>query len=668
MVKCKKQANLFFAPDKINNSIDKTKYFFSFTPMNYKYKKLSFKNATDISTIRYICIVFLAFICSCTTNKKEMNTENYPINNHSFGNSSEVKIEHIHLNLDVNFDKQQLKGYAKLSINNFSESSKLVLDHKQLTIEKVLDDHNKEIPFQLGAEDKNLGSPLVIDISPETKAVTIYYHTSKNAEAIQWLSPAQTADKENPFLFTQSQAILARTWVPLMDEPSTRFTYSADISCPPHLMALMSASNPESLSKDGKYHFEMPQPIPSYLLALAVGNVTYHKLGENSGVYAEPAMMEKSIYEFQDLDTMIKSAESLYGPYAWGKYDLLVLPASFPFGGMENPRLTFVTPTIITGDRSLVALVAHELAHSWSGNLVTNETWEDFWLNEGFTVYFEQRIMEEIFGVDYANMETENGYRELLEEIETISKENPNDTKLKLDLDGRDPDAGMTSIAYEKGRFLLTLIEHTVGREKWDSFLMQYFKDHAFKTMNTDKFINYINTNLLNSNPEWENIIQMEKWIFEPGLPENCPKISSNLLNEVRLQIATFETTQNPSDIKGDTWSTHQWLYFLRNCNKSKIQKNMSSLDSTFKLTHSTNSEILCDWFKHGIEANYKENNFDEQLSHFLESVGRRKFLEPLYIRLAKHNLTYGKEIFERSKDGYHSVASNTIQEILYKK
>jgi hypothetical protein len=273
--------------------------------------------------------------------------------------------------------------------------------------------------------------------------------------------------------------------------------------------------------------------------------------------------------------------------------------------------------------------------------------------------------MEKIFGAEYANMETENGYQELLEEIKEISKENPDDTKLKLNLDGRNPDDGMTSIAYEKGRFLLTRIEYTVGRERWDSFLNMYFKDNAFKTMNTTKFIEYINTNLFNENPEWAKIVNLEKWIYEPGLPANCPVISSTLLDLVRNEMKIFELEEDVSKINAENWTTHQWLYFLRNSNKIVIQRNISELDNRFQFTNSTNSEILCDWFKHGIECNYKGNDFDSNLESFLMRVGRRKFLDPLYTRLAVHNKDWAIKVFTNAKNGYHSVASNTIEEIL---
>ncbi|MBL0317256.1 MAG: hypothetical protein IPP69_16430 [Flavobacteriales bacterium] len=300
--------------------------------------------------------------------------------------------------------------------------------------------------------------------------VEIDYKTSPDAEALLWV------EGEKPFLFTQSQAILARTWVPCQDSPGVRITYNADVTVPSDLMALMSAENPQQKSSDGKYHFKMDQPIPSYLMALAVGDVVFREIGPRTGVYAIPSLADAAANEFSDMQKMVDEAEKLYGSYVWGRYDLLILPPAFPFGGMENPKLTFATPTIIAGDKSLVSLVAHELAHSWSGNLVTNSTWDDFWLNEGFTVYFEQRIMEAVYGRERSEMLATLSRQDLDATIADIStSEHPEDSKLKLALEGRSPDDGMTDIAYNKGYFFLRLIEETVGRERFDKFLKVFY-------------------------------------------------------------------------------------------------------------------------------------------------------------------------------------------------
>jgi hypothetical protein len=426
----------------------------------------------------------------------------------------------------------------------------------------------------------------------------------------------------------------------------------------------MSAENSTSKNKNGIYTFKMDQPISSYLLALTVGDLEFASTGRNSGVYAEPAMLEKSVWELNTMQSMIDSAEQLYGPYAWDRYDVVILPPSFPFGGMENPRLTFATPTIIAGDRSLVALIAHELAHSWSGNLVTNETWNDFWLNEGFTVYFEQRIMEKIFGKSYEEMLTKLGMGELEATIEKLQNEgNYDDTHLYLDLDGRNPDDGLTDVAYEKGRFFLQKVESVVGRKRFDSFLKNYFTENKFKPMNTERFIAELNNHLLS--PEEEQAINIDAWVYGPGLPDNALVPYSEELDRVEGVIAEYNNNRiKAKDIDITGYTTHHWLYFLRGL-KGLDSTKMLELDQNFKFTQTGNSEIACDWFKHCIDNQY-EIAFPA-LSDFLIRVGRRKFLTPLYSRLAKtpHNKAWAIEVYQTARKGYHSVSYNTIDEVL---
>ncbi len=584
--------------------------------------------------------------------------------NHSFSNYDSITLKHIHLDLAVDFDHKKLSGKAIISIDNHSGTPYLILDTKQLHIEKVLLEDKVETAFSLGQEQTHLGEALVIAIEKNTKQVAVYYHTSPEAEALMWLSAEQTAGKKYPFLFTQSQAILARTWVPCMDAPAVRFTYSADITCDTAYLPLMSAQNNFEKNKAGKYHFEMPQPIPSYLLALAVGHLEFQSLGENCGVFAEPEMLEKSAYEFVDLPKMIAGASELYGEYAWGRYDVLVLPPSFPFGGMENPRITFATPTIIAGDRSLVSLIAHELAHSWSGNLVTNQTWDDFWLNEGFTVYFEERIMEKLYGKPYADMLSGLSLGELKVTVDDLMTSAPGDTKLKLNLAGRNPDDGVTDIAYVKGCMFLKMIEAQVGRPAWDEFVKAYFNHFKFQTVTTDNFIAYLKANLMAKHPKAH--INYEEWIFNIGLPKNCPEVNSTELNRVAAMAADFNAKHAIKKIDTAGFTTHHWLYLLRNLNADSIKNDMGVLDSAFNLTASTNAEIQCDWYVLCIKNNYQTAY--PAIENYLSHVGRRKFLKPVYDNLAKtpEGLILGKQIFEKVKDSYHAVSRNTIAGILH--
>ena len=615
-----------------------------------------------MSKYLFIALTLIITFLGCTKNQKNDNFLNKDA--HSYANFNDVRIKHLKLDLRVDFSEKTLDGKVDISIENYTKAKQLILDSKDLTIHKVLLEDSIETSFSLGEKSEVFGQPLTVEVEPSTKVVSVYYTTSPDAEALQWLTPEQTLGKVHPFLFSQSQAILARSWVPCQDGPGVKFTYEATIKTDSNLIALMSAENGTTKNENGVYTFKMDQPISSYLLALTVGDLAFASTGRNSGVYAEPAMLEKSVWELNSMQSMIDSAEQLYGPYAWKRYDVVILPPSFPFGGMENPRLTFATPTIIAGDRSLVALIAHELAHSWSGNLVTNETWNDFWLNEGFTVYFEQRIMEKIFGKPYEEMLTKLGMGELEATLKNLINEgNSEDTHLYLDLDGRNPDDGLTDVAYEKGRFFLQKLESVVGRERFDLFLKNYFEENKFKPMNTERFIANLNEHLLT--PEEEQAVNINAWVYGPGLPDNALIPYSEELDRVESSIAQFNNNQIKAeeiDISG--YTTHHWLYFLRGL-KNLDSIKMHELDQNFNFTQTGNSEIACDWFKHCIDHQYEEAF--PALNDFLIRVGRRKFLTPLYMRLAKspQNKAWAKEVYQTARNGYHSVSYNTIDEVL---
>ncbi|HWM95326.1 MAG TPA: M1 family metallopeptidase [Thermoanaerobaculia bacterium] len=583
---------------------------------------------------------------------------------HSFSHPDEVAVDHLKLDLNVDFAQKQLAGRASLRLDNRSGADRLWLDTRDLTINKVTLDDGAETQFKLGEPVEFLGRPLEIQIQPTTKWVHVDYTTSPEAAALQWLEPEQTASGARPFLLTQSQAILARTWVPIQDTPGVRMTYEATVRVPKDLLAVMSAENPTKKNADGVYQFKMPQRIPSYLLALAVGELEFRPLGNRAGVYAEPTVVEAAAWELADTPKMIDAAEKLYGPYRWGRYDILILPPSFPFGGMENPRLTFATPTILARDRSLVSLVAHELAHSWSGNQVTNATWNDFWLNEGFTTYVESRIMESLFGKEYADMLTVLGRQELGGTIEELGAESA-DTHLFLTLAGRDPDAGMNDIAYEKGKLFLRTLEQAVGREKFDRFLRTYFDTFAFQSMDTRRFLDYLKQNLFGGSEEKMKELQVEQWVFGPGVPANAPQLRSAAFDKVDQAVAAVQQGTPASQLDTKDWTTHHWLHFLRNLPKPLDTQKMADLDAAFKFTNSGNSEILHAWLMLAIPNRYEPAY--PALDRFLTSMGRRKFLKPLYEELAKtpEGTEMALRIYKKARTGYHSVSRNTVDEIL---
>ncbi len=605
----------------------------------------------------------MALLSACRPDSKTSAFQNPTNSNpnmdvHSFARPDEAVIRHLDLDLTVDFDSKSISGTAAYQIGVQPGATQIILDTRDLDIQQVEVD-GSEVEFELGPSKPFMGQPLRIPVSETAKQLTIHYATQPTAEALQWLEPSQTAGKNHPYLFTQGQAILTRTWIPIQDSPGIRLTYSAKVKVPSELMAVMSAENPQQRNPTGEYTYQMEQPIPAYLIVLAVGDFEFRSLGPRTGAYTEAVMMDRVASEFSDLEQMVTAAENLYGPYLWDRYDVIVLPPSFPFGGMENPRITFATPTIIAGDKSLIALIAHELAHSWSGNLVTNATWNDFWLNEGFTVYFEWRIMEALYGESYANMLISLGHQGLSNAVEEL---NERDTHLFLDLKGRNPDDGMTEIAYEKGAHFLKMLELKVGRENFDAFLKKYFADHQFQSMSTEKFISYLNENLIQKHNLDVNI---NEWIYGPGLPENCPVITAERFEIVDQNYAVFIHGQPASKLKTDEWSTMEWIHFLRALPDTLSDQQMDDLDQTFSFTNSTNSEIQAAWYELAIKQGYGQKIMPS-IRAFLIEVGRRKFLTPLYKALiAKGQTDAAREIFEAAKPNYHSISSNSIQQLL---
>lgn len=576
---------------------------------------------------------------------------------HTLSNADSITLQHLHLDIAVDFQSRTISGLAAWTIDNKSRGPVLHLDTRDLVIDSVTVD-GKKVSHSLDAAVPILGSRLNIPVEADSRLVNVWYRTGKNAVALQWLEPSQTLGKQHPFLYTQSESIYARTWIPCADGPGIRFTYDARVTVPKGLMALMSAENTQQRSDSGIYHFKMEQPVPAYLMALAAGDIAFKAIDARTGVCAEPAMLGKAHNEFAEVGKMVTTAEGLYGPYRWGRYDVLVLPPGFPFGGMENPRLTFSTPTIIAGDRSLVSLIAHELAHSWSGNLVTNATWEDFWLNEGFTVYFERRIMEAMMGVDYADMLWELGYQDLEGTVSELGKDS-RDTWLKLDLKGRDADEGMTDIAYEKGAHFLRLIEESVGRAKIDTFLRHYFDSHAFQTMNTEQFLQYLNAKLLNGDTTKVNA---NTWVYGPGIPKECPRVPQKLFSKVDEARAGF---LEKGELPTAKWSSHEWLHFLRKMPRPLTIAQMMKLDSAFHFTQTGNSEIADLWFIMSVAADYTPAY--PAMEQFLSQVGRRKFLTPLYSEMMK--TPKGREmavrIYGKYKQNYHPLAQESLGKLI---
>jgi hypothetical protein len=587
-----------------------------------------------------------------------------PMDIHSHAQPSRVRVTHVSLDLDVDFGKRRIAGTADLAFERIDPEAPLVLDQQSLAIAEVTGPDGKARAFEVGEEKANLGSALTIHLVPGDERVRVRYATTGGALALMWLDPEQTADGKQPFLFTQGESVFTRTWIPLQDTPGVRVTYDATVRVPAPLTAVMSAESTTAESAGpGVFRFRMLQPIPSYLIALAVGDIEFRPISQRCGIWAEHSVAKGAHDELDDMEKMVASAEKLFGPYRWGRYDLIVLPPSFPFGGMENPCLTFATPTILAGDKSLVSLVAHELAHSWSGNLVTNATWSDFWLNEGFTVYFEQRIMEAVYGRERALMEEQLSKADLIREMKDLD---PRDQVLRIDLAGRHPDDGFSGVPYTKGALFLMRIEEIFGRARFDRFLQSWFDSHPFQSVTTADFVAFLERDLLAQDPAAAKRIDLHAWLDEPGLPPDCPEPSSPLLAQVDHEIAVFVDTKDPRRLDTAGWVTQQWLHFLEGVAARIDREQMERLDGAFHLTSVGNNEILCVWLRLGVQCGYEPA--DATLESFLMRVGRRKFLEPLYRELARTpaGLERARRIYARARPRYHAVSTGTIDEILH--
>ena len=591
------------------------------------------------------------------------------VDEHSYAEPDKVRTTDLALDLAIDFGKKQIAGTATYTLEWLDKAAtQLVLDTRDLEIQKAeglgADGQWRALQFALAGKDKVLGSKLTIDAPDRPAQVRVTYATSPAASGLQWLEPSMTEGKQQPFMFSQSQQIHARSWVPLQDTPRIRFTYSAHVSAPADTMVLMSADNDPAAARDGDYTFEMPQKIPSYLLAIAAGDLVFKKVGDRSGVWAEPAMVDKATAEFADTEKMIDTAEALYGPYRWGRYDLLVLPPSFPYGGMENPRLTFATPTVIVGDKSLVSLIAHELAHSWSGNLVTFATDKDAWLNEGTTTYVQGRITEALYGQDMADMEHVIDRDELKQEYRTLK---PELQRLSLKPGTlSDPDDQSSATVYTKGAWFLQFLEKRFGREVFDPWLKGYFDHFAFQSITTAQFRDYLKTQLIDKHPNVVTMQEVDQWLYEPGIPPNAPVVESGKFSTVNAaRIAWMGSAKLPDKTITDAWGTQEWVHFLEGMPDTLAQAQLTQLDEAYRFTGTPNGEIAMRWYPLAERSGYAAAR--PAMGAFLERVGRRKLIMPTYKALVAtpDGLAFAKAVFAKARPGYHPITTGSVEAMI---
>jgi leukotriene-A4 hydrolase len=588
---------------------------------------------------------------------------------HSYAEPAKVCTKDLALDLAIDFASKTLAGTATLTLEWIDPAAtQLILDTRELTIAKVegVDAAGAWAPLQfaLAAPHALLGSKLTIETPTRPAQVRITYTTAPTASGLQWLEPSMTAGKQQPFMFSQSQQIHARSWVPLQDTTQVRFTYSAHVTAPKDTMVLMSADNDPKAARDGDYTFRMPQPIPSYLLAIAAGDMAFGAITDRAGVWAEPSMVQPAVDEFADTGRMMEITEKLYGPYRWDRYDILVLPPSFPYGGMENPRLTFATPTVITGDKSLVALIAHELAHSWSGNLVTFATSNDAWLNEGFTSYVENRIIEELFGKERADMENVIERNGLAEEF---TEENVALQRLAVKPgDLTDPDENLTGTVYTKGAWFLQFLEQRFGRAEFDAFLRSYFDHFAFQSITTAQFAEYAKANLLDKYPGKVTQAEFDAWLYEPGVPANAPQTPSPRFDAVdAARKAWLDAGTLPDAAATAKWTTQEWVHFIEGMPETLGEAQIKALDAAYKFTGTSNGEIAQRWYPLTVRSGYLAAR--PELAKFITRVGRRKLIMPTYAALAAtdEGREFARTVYSLARPGYHPITVGSVEAAL---
>ena len=580
----------------------------------------------------------------------------------SFARPREARVTHVALDLSVDFAAKRLSGTATLDLLVSPGVTNIVLDDGGLDVRSVTDPAGRALPFTVGATVADKGAPLTVMLGGATRIV-ISYRSAADAQALQWLPPEQTAGKQHPLLFSQGEPNANRSWIPTQDSPGIRQSWSATITVPTGLTAVMSGDIGRSsdIAVGRRFTFEQPRAVPPYLIAIAVGDLVHRDLGTRTGVWTEPATIDRAAAELVDIGKLVDAAEALYGPYRWGRYDVLVLPPAFPFGGMENPQLTFLTPTFITGDRSQISLVAHELAHSWSGNLVTNATWSDSWLNEGFTTYFENRIMEAVYGRPRAEIEADLYWDELQKGIADAAAD-PSVTRLH-----GEPFA--STLDYVKGSDFLFTLEHEIGRARLDAWLRDYFDRHAFQPQTTAGLLADIRAHIVRGDAALERRLILDQWVYAPGLPANAVHIVSSRLAAVDAVRDAFEHGRGAATLAVGGWTTQEWLRFLQRLPRQQSVQHLDDLDHAFHLSNSGNAEIRTAWLQIAIASRYDAAipAIEDHLAH----VGRMKMVVPLYRALLEQG-DWGRPIatrsYARARSGYHPFVATAIDRLMASK
>ncbi|XP_051121217.1 leucine aminopeptidase [Andrographis paniculata] len=605
---------------------------------------------------------------------------------HSYTDSTHPVTTHISLSFYFDFPSSTILATALLSLSA-PHSGAFTVDSRSLSISAVVDPVTfVALPFTLEpvSSDAVLGQAVTVTLSNQSQLLFIF-KTSPSSSALQWLSPPQTFNKSVPFVYTQCQAIHARSIFPCQDTPAARIKYSAKLNIPQYLSAVMAARHvnrrdPVSGESNGACddslwcgegrtveEFVMEQPVPPYLFAFAVGELGFRELGPRTKVYSEavPEMLDAAAREFAGAEEMIKVGEGLFGPYDWERFDLLVLPPSFPYGGMENPRMVFLTPTVIKGDASGAQVVAHELAHSWTGNLITNKTNEHFWLNEGFTTYAERRIVEIVQGKERAVLNIGIGWRGLVEDVERF-KDNMEFTKLKNNQQGIDPDDVYSSVPYEKGYQFLWRIERQIGRPAFDEFLKKYIAAFKFQSIDTETFLDFLKANV----PGIEDHIDLKLWTEGTGIPPDAMEPASDIYAKILSLANEFKSGRIPNEDEVSNWGGQEWELYIENLPKSIEASQVLALDARYRLSESKDYEVKVAFLQLAISS--RCSNYYNEVEKTLKEVGRMKYLRPLYTALVQgpgkeEEKIFAKRLFLEACSCYHPIAQGVVEAILAK-
>lgn len=594
----------------------------------------------------------------------------------TYARPAEARVTHVALDLDLDFEGKRVDGTATLDLDVAEGARELVLDSNGLVIGGVTDGAGNALEYTVGEADAanaEKGEPITIQLGestgPALDQVVIAYASGPEAEALQWLDPEQTAGGRYPYVFSQGQAILNRSWIPTQDSPGIRQTWEARITAPEPLTVVMSGisrGDPEDVGEGRRaFEFAMENSVPPYLIALAAGNIEFAEIGPRSGVWSEPEVLESAATELADTEALIDAGIDLFGEYRWGRYDMIVLPPSFPYGGMENPTLTFLTPTFIAGDKSNNGLVAHELAHSWSGNLVTYASWRDGWLNEGVTSYIENRIVEAVYGAERAEQEYALSFADLESAVEEAGADSPV-TAMRTPA-GTSPFDTLSEANYDKGTAFLRTVERVVGREAFDAWLTAWFDEHAFQPATSEMFLASLREDLVQGDAALEERLMLDDWVYGTGIPANVIRPDAAAFAEVDAAVAAYAADATlPQRTAWQGWTAAEQRRFMAELPEAMSDEALAALDRALGVSQSGNNEVLFLWLEAALRNEY--DPAVPQVREFLSRVGRNKFVAPLFQALwdtGAWGQPIAAGIYDETRGGYHSMTRGNVDEIV---